>query len=322
METQESASRLSGELVEKLHQLSDKYAAMGQDMASYLEGLLQTDYLTYWDYIHLETLLSLQNPRTAYPDELIFITYHQITELYFKLIRHEIEQIVARREQLTAVFFTDRMTRINRYFAILEQSFAIMVEGMDKEQFLKFRMALLPSSGFQSVQFRQIEIMSTDFRELVSGLPNELAANAGVAIQDLYEFIYWKQGATEMASRQKTLTLKQFEARYSAQLIQLGEQYRDWNLRQCLRWLTSHDAVTDPLKEQLREYDHRVNVRWKLAHLRSAVRYLHKTPEAIEATGGTNWQRYLPPVEQQRFFFPELWGQQEREDWGRGRYQV
>jgi tryptophan 2,3-dioxygenase len=69
-----SLPSLSPDLINKLHQLSTKYAAMGQDMTSYLEGLLQADYLTYWDYIHLETLLSLQSPRTAYPDELIFIT--------------------------------------------------------------------------------------------------------------------------------------------------------------------------------------------------------------------------------------------------------
>lgn len=70
-------------IADKLAQLGQKFAATGQDMASYLEGLLQADYLTYWDYIQLETLLSLQNPKTAYPDELIFVTYHQITELYF-----------------------------------------------------------------------------------------------------------------------------------------------------------------------------------------------------------------------------------------------
>ncbi|WP_425290752.1 hypothetical protein [Spirosoma linguale] len=57
--------------------------------------------------------------------------------------------------------------------------------GMEREQFLKFRMALLPSSGFQSVQFRQIEIVSTNFRNLLTGTPSESAY-----ISDLYEFIY------------------------------------------------------------------------------------------------------------------------------------
>jgi tryptophan 2,3-dioxygenase len=65
--------------------LQEKYNAMGQDMTSYLDGLLHADFLTYWDYIHLDTLLSLQSPKTPFPDEEIFIMYHQITELYFKL---------------------------------------------------------------------------------------------------------------------------------------------------------------------------------------------------------------------------------------------
>ena len=66
---------------------------MGQDISSYLDGLLYRDYLTYWDYIHLDTLLSLQNPKTDFPDEKVFIIYHQITELYFKLIRNELDQL-------------------------------------------------------------------------------------------------------------------------------------------------------------------------------------------------------------------------------------
>ena len=66
---------------------------MGQDMESYLDGLLISNYLTYWDYVHLDKLLALQNPKTDFPDEVIFIMYHQITELYFKLVLHEMEQI-------------------------------------------------------------------------------------------------------------------------------------------------------------------------------------------------------------------------------------
>ena len=77
----------------KIVQLSEKYGATGQDLKSYLDGLLYADYLSYWDYINLDTLLSLQKPKTDFPDENIFITYHQITELYFKLILNELEQI-------------------------------------------------------------------------------------------------------------------------------------------------------------------------------------------------------------------------------------
>ena len=66
---------------------------MGQDLSSYLDGLLYADYRTYWDLIHLDTLLSLQRPQTPIPDEVVFIVYHQITELYFKLSLHEFERM-------------------------------------------------------------------------------------------------------------------------------------------------------------------------------------------------------------------------------------
>src|SRR5258708_3200386 len=78
-------------LHEQLKKLQQKYDVMGQDLSSYLDGLLYSDYLTYWDYIHLDTLLSLQTPKTHFKDEKVFIVYHQITELYFNLILWEIE---------------------------------------------------------------------------------------------------------------------------------------------------------------------------------------------------------------------------------------
>ncbi len=91
-------------LVEQLKKLQAKYDVMGQDLSSYLDGLLYSDYLTYWDYIHLDTLLSLQTPKTSFRDEKIFIIYHQITELYFNLILWEIEQIASSREHNRIIF--------------------------------------------------------------------------------------------------------------------------------------------------------------------------------------------------------------------------
>ena len=80
-------------LIKKINQLSEKYSSTGQDIYSFLDGLLYSDYMGYWDYISLDTLLSLQKPKTDFPDEKIFIIYHQITELYFNLSLSELEQI-------------------------------------------------------------------------------------------------------------------------------------------------------------------------------------------------------------------------------------
>ena len=70
---------LDSKTEKQIKELQEKFKNSGQDLNAYLEGLLYDRYLTYWDYIHLDTLLSLQVPRTHFPDEEIFIGYHQIT---------------------------------------------------------------------------------------------------------------------------------------------------------------------------------------------------------------------------------------------------
>ncbi|MGD1846422.1 MAG: tryptophan 2,3-dioxygenase family protein [Salibacteraceae bacterium] len=310
---------LDPEIVEKIERLEEKYAAMGQDLKSYLDGLLYADYLTYWDYIHVDTLLSLQNPRTPIPDEEIFIIYHQITELYFKLSLHEMKQLSA-AENLTAEELLMRMQRINRYFEALTQSFEIMVQGMDQKQFLQFRMSLLPASGFQSAQYRTIEILATDFHNLVEKDERSRFPGRGTPerVSEMYNYLYWKKGATELSTGKKTLTLRQFEEKYSQSFIQHGEQYFDTNLWRCFVGLNPEDQQQEKLRNAFRAFDVNVNVNWPLAHYKSAVRYLQKDPIDIAATGGTNWQKYLPPRFQKRIFYPQLWTEKEMDNWGKG----
>ncbi len=304
------------EVLEQLRRLEQKYVPLGQDLAAYLEGLYHTEFLNYWDYIHLDTLLSLQNPRTAIPDEKIFIMYHQITELYFKLCLEEFRQI-ADDKALTTEMFMRRLKRINRYFDNLISSFDVMVDGMEPKQFLQFRMALMPASGFQSAQYRMIEIAATDLRNLV-----DKDKRAALGLQSTHDemmgCIYWKAGATEVASGEKTLTLVRFEEKYTAQLIQFAKNYQDKNVWAVYKRLPETDQQNPKLKSLLRDLDANVNVTWPLMHYKSAVRYLQRDPEVIAATGGTNWQKYLPPRFQKRIFYPELWPEQELEEWGKG----
>ncbi len=306
---------LTHDMLDRLEQLEKKFAAMGQNMQSYLDGLLYADYLTYWDYIHLDTLLSLQTPKTQIPDEKIFILYHQITELYFKLILNATE-LIAEKEDLDLKYFKRQLKRINNYFGNLVSSFDIMVEGMDKEEFLKFRMSLLPASGFQSAQYRMIEIVSTDLQNLVHFSKREtISATSG--IEELYPVLYWKSGATELATGKKTLTLRQFENKYSKPFVRLAHKYKKCNIWQCYKKLSEADQKDKELITLLKEHDTNANVRWPLSHYRSAVRYLDNKPNIIEATGGTNWQKYLPPKNQRIIFFPELWDEEELNNWGK-----
>ena len=194
---------LSEEVIKRIHLLEEKYTAMGQDLVSYLDGLLFADFITYWDYIHLDTLLSLQHPKTSIPDEQVFIMYHQITELFFKLALHELKQ-VTNQDPVDPTFMAQRIQRVNRYFSVLTSSFDIMVDGMEPKQFQQFRMSLLPASGFQSAQYRTIEIYATNFINLVAKDQREkFESNPNATIKEMFVHIYWNAGATELASGKK-----------------------------------------------------------------------------------------------------------------------
>ncbi|SET35736.1 tryptophan 2,3-dioxygenase family protein [Hymenobacter actinosclerus] len=301
----------------QLQRLQERYSADDQDLASYLEGYYHTRYLGYWDYIQLETLLSLQRPRTEIPDERIFIIYHQITELYFKLCLCEYEQL-GDLQAPTAAEVTLRVGRINRYFENLIDSFDVMVDGMDKHQFLQFRLALMPASGFQSAQYRMIELASTSLSNLVPEERRRLLGDAA-AHDELLGCIYWKSGATVVETGAKALTLTEFEKKYTAQLSEFARQYAQRNLWAVVQRLPEGpEGQQHPrLLRQMRQLDVNVNVNWPLMHYKSAVRYLERNPDSIAATGGTNWQQYLPPKFQRRIFYPQLWTEQELADWGK-----
>lgn len=320
---------ISPEIAKRIELLEKKFKNSGQDMLSYLDGLLYDEYLTYWDYIRLDTLLSLQVPSTHFPDEMIFITYHQITELYFKLIIHEQLQII-RNKELTATFFKDKILRINRYFSTLIQSFDVMVKGMEREQFQKFRMSLLPASGFQSAQFRMIELYSTDLINLTHpSVREELRGEHDTAFtkanstsdhtlinQLLFDNIYWKKGGIDMHTGEKTLTLKQFEERYTPRFLRLAKEVQHTNLHQQFLQLPQEEK-TPELIEALKALDQNANINWLLMHMGAAHRYLRKEGKAIKATGGTNWKTFLPPSFQKISFFPSLWNQKELDEWGK-----
>ena len=259
--------------------------------------------------------MSLQTPKTPFPDENIFIIYHQITELYFKLILQAIE-LVRDKEDLDAAYFIRQMKRVNRYFDILISSFDVMIEGMDRDEFLKFRMSLLPASGFQSAQYRMIELVSTDLKNLVHHT-KRAGMSPGDSVEELYAKLYWKSGATELATGKKTLTLRQFETKYSKRFIRLAKKLVDKNLNKCYEGLSPLEQQNEELIEALKQHDLNANVRWPLSHFRSAVRYLDRKPETIEATGGTNWQKYLPPMNQRIIFYPAIWTTEELKNWGK-----
>lgn len=303
------------EIEAQIKELEEKYKNSGQDLSAYLDGLLYEKYLTYWDYIHLDTLLSLQIPRTHFPDEEIFITYHQITELYFKLIIHEQKQIIDHKLN-DADFMITKIGRINNYYKILINSFSVMINGMDRAQFLKYRMALLPASGFQSAQFRMIEIYCTPFYNLLpENAKSEYTPES--SLEDLFENIYWKRGAVDTKTQEKTLTLKQFEYRYTPRFMRIAKEVEGMTIYE--KYLNFPKEVKENplLIKAMKELDVNANVNWNLMHMGVAYKHLSKDKQTIDATGGTNWKDYLPPSFQKIIFFPEIWSDSERADWGK-----
>jgi tryptophan 2,3-dioxygenase len=209
----------------------------------------------------------------------------------------------------------ENVVRVNRYFRHLIQSFDIMTDGMRPEEFLKFRMALLPASGFQSFQFRHIEICSTPLINLMA--MDERAEAANFTQEELYERIYWKKGAIDLDTGEKTLTLRQFEKQYDKKLFEISQSCAKLNLYNLYLDLKANGKASDRFTTELRQLDVNVNVNWRLAHYKSAVRYLQKGGAPVSATGGTNWQKFLPPRFQRVIAFPALWSEQEINEWGK-----
>ena len=304
------------EIDQLLKKLSDKYSLSGQNIATHLEGLYHTKYITYWDYVMLDNLLCLQKPKTNFPDEMVFIMYHQINELLFKMILWEIDQ-VAQSKKLTAEFFTEKLERIVRYFDMLSSSFSIMQEGMQKEQYLEFRNALTPASGFQSAQYRFIEFASTELINLID-FRFRATINRNTPYEHAYDHLYWQAAGKDHATGKKNTLIQLFEERYKAEFLQKMEGYNTTNLWAKFNSLPEKVKKNKTLLAAMRHYDYTVNITWVMAHYHAAERYLESKGKTTEATGGSEWKKYMHPKYQRRVFFPALWSAEELKNWGEG----
>ena len=290
--------------------LREKFDAMGQGLDNQLEGFVQAKPVNYWDYIQTDVLLNLQVQRTLVPDEMVFIMYHQINELLFKMILWEIDQ-VAEQEQLETAFFIEKLGRISRYFDMLTASFSIMREGMNMQQYLKFRLTLSPASGFQSAQYRHIEFASTELVNLIDARFRESFkakmegdSNEGSAFYDYaFEHLYWQAAGKEYETGKKTFTLAQFEVKYKDVLLRSIKKFKSLNLYARFKSLPRETQEDESLIRAMRHYDHTVNIKWVMAHYGAAKHYLNQGKEPLEATGGSEWVKYMHPMYQRRVFF-------------------
>ncbi|WP_445256791.1 tryptophan 2,3-dioxygenase [Nocardioides aurantiacus] len=139
--------------------VQETFVSFGEEVAA--EG--EQRQLTYGSYLRLEQLLSAQHLESEPPahDELLFITVHQVYELWFQQLLHEVEAV---RDALAAggerVWWARHLLdRVHVIERVLVQQVDVL-ETMTPQDFLEFRQRLAPASGFQSVQFRELEFLS------------------------------------------------------------------------------------------------------------------------------------------------------------------
>lgn len=297
-----------------LERLEEKFSSIGQKTDTHLEGLIWAKPITYWDYIQTDALLNLQIQRTTLPDEMVFIMYHQINELLFKMILWEIDQ-VSKNDALTGEFFSERLNRISRYFDMLTSSFSIMQEGMEPQQYLKFRNTLTPASGFQSAQYRMIEFSSTDLINLID-FRFRATIDRNTPYEHAFDHLYWQAAGKDHQTGKKNTLLNLFEEKYKDFFLKKMEEYNTCNLWAKYKSLPPTEKEKPELIKAMRHYDHTVNITWVMAHYFAAEKYLESDGKTAEATGGSDWKKYMHPKYQKRIFFPELWTKEELDHWG------
>lgn len=298
-----------------LKEIDLKFQAINQKTDVQLEGLLWSKPITYWDYIQTDALLNLQIQRTTLPDEMVFIMYHQVNELIFKMILWEIDQI-AETENIQVDFFSERVSRITRYFDMLTNSFSIMENGMEVDQYMKFRNTLTPASGFQSAQYRMIEFASTDVINLIDRrYKANLDENTDLEIS--FEHLYWQAAGKDYHTGEKSYLLNEFEKKYKGQFLRQMSTFKTQNIWQKFSQLPESDQQNPELIAAMRHYDKTVNITWVMQHLNTARKYILESGKGNgEATGGSDWQKYMHPKYQRRIFFPKLWTEEELSNWG------
>ena len=230
--------------------------------------------LSYGSYLRIPELLDLQHGLTDAHDELLFIVIHQVYELWFKVLLHELE---ATREAIDA----DELRVARHYLARVKVIEALLVEQvgvletMAPQDFLMFRSELAPASGFQSLQFREIEFLS-GLKE--PGYLKTLDAEPGARAQ-----LERRLGERSLADA--------FDALLERRSVSVTQLYQGGD---------RHADVLE-LAEALLDHDEGFRL-WRLRHIEMVERQIGDKP----GTGGSTGVRYLQSTLGKRFF-PELW---------------
>ena len=186
---------------------------------------------------------------------------------------------------------------------------------MEAEQYMKFRNTLTPASGFQSAQYRFIEFASTDLINLID-YRFRATIDRNTPYEHALDHLYWQAAGKDYKTGKKSFLLEEFERKYKSTFLDYMEKYNTINIWQKFKQLPEKDQQNQELRNAMRHYDHTVNITWVMGHLNAAKKYIESGQGSGEATGGSDWKKYLHPKYQRRIFFPELWSEEELKNWG------
>ncbi|HEV2216171.1 MAG TPA: tryptophan 2,3-dioxygenase family protein [Candidatus Dormibacteraeota bacterium] len=231
--------------------------------------------LSYGSYLKVPELLSLQQLLSDEHDELLFIVAHQVYELWFRVVLHELEAVRSDMDADDIFTACHQLRRVSVIEKLLVEQIGVL-ETMSPQDFLAFRHKLAPASGFQSVQFREIEFLSG-------------SKNAGYL--ERLEVTPEERGRLERRLAEPSLAdaLKAvIKRRGSPALLQI---FRD----------REHFADLFSLCEALLDHDETF-AEWRARHVLMVERQIGSKP----GTGGSSGARYLRSTLDKRFF-PDLW---------------
>ena len=132
-----------------------------------------------------------------------------------------------------------------------------------------------------------------------------------------FEHLYWQAAGKEYQTGKKSFLLEEFERKYKGMFLAHMKEYNTINIWQKFKQLPVEDQNDTELVAAMRHYDHTVNITWVMQHLNTAKKYIDPSGKGDgEATGGSDWKKYMHPKYQRRIFFPELWSADELANWG------
>ena len=161
---------------------------------------------------------------------------------------------------------------------------------------------------------------SNNYQQKHSSFDAILAVDAFSEIETDYthafEHLYWQAAGKDHKTGKKSTLLQNFEKRYKEEFITFMKTYNTKNLWLRFKDLPQKDQESKTLIKAMRHYDYTVNITWVMAHYKAATHYILGKEGNGEATGGSDWQKYMHPKYQKRIFFPELWTKEEKDNWG------